>query len=1091
MSTNFRIFISKRMKTAQNNVMTVMSWNKSNNILACGYKNGDIILHTVNESKSQPGTLQLNTSQSLLFHKQPITAIEWNDNGKSIFSGDESGKIAFWHCPHKMWKNKLSVNSINSPVTCIKWNKRKKLLAVAFSDKTVVYALDDGSIKWSNQMRQPIEFIEFSNKGKNLLLGTAFGEVLIVNEQGVETGLVPLPCLQGSNDEPKIVALENHPRAEYGILIAYKSGIIQLMRSDNDSQPITIHFDKELSSVKWFNSGEMFTACTTNESDKCGVVFSSATGIRIRELDVQGSSITNVALNSNDTQVALCLGDTFCLAQIIPTFLNAFTRNTLVYAFNNYEGNTFTVIYYNYILDEKRVHNVDGVLNLSGDNGYFAVFSKINENLAKVQITDTIGVFVASADIPFIPKYFSISEKTVVAANDNKIGVWRFEDEKMPIFKDFLESNIYAIHLFKTSLLISIENFIILFDAFSLNEIRRHKVGILAEDIKCSCDMKRLTLIDHTGLLQFFNTDSSRTIGSARKEVWNPMYSTKIPSLFAASEKQKMSIFNNMIVEDSFQTLSNIIEFTDLELLTVDLMKLMQDPLQPSKKYFKSYPTKVFKNFKKRLADRPSVTIESTLDYIKQEKIPRLYDELAQTMMLENNLPMAEKCYLQNLNYQGLQFIKRVRAVRDPKLQRAQILQYFGRFDDAQNIYESIDRTDLSVEMRFTIGDFQGIINILGSSSSDETVGKAFENLGDSYVEEHNWIMAAKSYSKSKNKAKYALALFMTNDYAGLSKLLKKQSSRSTLLPIIGRMFLALGAADEAANAFMTCGDTEAALEACARLGNWKTALELGGKKKESEIRAKMSLYASELIEGGQISTAIDFYAQAGLFIDAAKLLERRGDELFKQSFTKLVEAKKCYIFAGLKLTESEDFETESSLLDGIWKKAEAIHFYLLAHRCMQKKKWKNALLCAARVFEIYYDIIGEDKAAALLAVCGIKTGFYQQCSKAFTTLENFDDYSQERRQLFENLAIDIFTKRPPVDPKGLEYETCPKCSCKNIEINSQCNECGFKFPICVATGFLIANDDRWQCKFCRHCVSMKSSEDLIVCPFCHQTITA
>lgn len=1183
-----------------------MSWSKRNRLLACGYKNGDVILQTINESRSQPGTLQATTSQSLSQHKQMITAIEWSDDGSILYTGDKSGKIIFWTCPHKMWKIKFTINSISSQINYIKWNRKSKMVAVAYQDGSFVYSNPNGEVKWSNQIRQPIEYIEFSSNGQNILCGTSYGEILILSENGVESGTVPLPCLSQSNTEPKIVAFEYHPRSTYGLLIAFKGGEIQLMRNYFDSQPIIIKIEAEVTSATWFKSGSSFAVCTSKEDNKNSVIFFDNQGNAQRELDVSGSKISSIATNLGDTQIALCLGDTFCLAQVLPTFLCAYTKNALLYGFNNSFSSNFTLVYFNHMLRQKRIHTVENVINISGSNGFFAIFSQDSkDNSCIISITDTIGVFVSTITIPFVPSYFTIFGETVACANKSTIAIWSFQNEMEPLIKNFspdLENisdtkkvkddndssdssdeqekekeskkdsmndskNIFisAICLFQTTLIVGIPNGLFLLDSHSLNELKRAKLGITPEIIESSCDLQRLAIVDNTGLLQFFNVATCRVVGPAKKDVSNVMWSSKVPSYIAASEKQKLTIYDNMIGYDTIQTLSKIIDFDEIEILTVDIIQIMQNPLEPEKKHFKTYPTKLLKNLKKMLADRPAVTLETTMDFVKQQKNPRLWDELAQILLGENNLSMAEKCYLENMNYKGLQFIKRARAMKDPKLQRAQILSYFGRFDDAQTIYESIDRTDLSVEMRSLIGDYQMVINILGASSSDESASKAYENLGDMYVENHDWKSAAQAFQKSKNKVKFALSLFITDDFDGLSKLLKKQSSRSQILPFLGRLFLALGASEEAANAFQTSGDIQSAVESSIRLNNWKRAIDLVSnfsntepstgastttaqkRSMQNEIRTKMLDYTNHLIENGQISTAVDFFTQAGLSVEAAKLLIREGDKILqKRPFSKdLINAKRCFIFAGLQLIEhikseqsvsnennnstiinrgdmnstisgspkkvsttsfldnflSNNLAESTNLLEEAWRKAEGVHFYLLSHRLLAHKKPKEALLCAIRVFESYSDIIDEDRSAALLAICGIKTGFMQQCSKAFTTLEFSDNFKPEAREKFQNLAIDIFTKRKPIDPDprqlhhnqdDVNAKFCPKCQAEVDETCCQCTKCGFKLNVCVASGLLITDEMRWQCQYCRHCVSFETIIDRMpVCPFCHQIVTS
>jgi WD repeat-containing protein 35 len=94
-------------------------------------------------------------------------------------------------------------------------------------------------------------------------------------------------------------------------------------------------------------------------------------------------------------------------------------------------------------------------------------------------------------------------------------------------------------------------------------------------------------------------------------------------------------------------------------------------------------------------------------------QIKKLWDEIAESMMLEMNFSFAEQCYLKVTNYHVLQFIKRIRNLKNPHIQRAQILSYLGRFDESEALFVSMDRLDLAIEMRANIGDFKHVIALL------------------------------------------------------------------------------------------------------------------------------------------------------------------------------------------------------------------------------------------------------------------------------------------------------------------------------------------------------------------------------------------
>jgi WD repeat-containing protein 35 len=215
-----------------------------------------------------------------------------------------------------------------------------------------------------------------------------------------------------------------------------------------------------------------------------------------------------------------------------------------------------------------------------------------------------------------------------------------------------------------------------------------------------------------------------------------------------------------------------------------------------------------------------------------------------------------------------------------------------------------------------------------------------------------------------------------------------------------------------------------------------------------------------------------------------------------------------CFVFAGLQIEKhrknafdggataaerldglmKDDEATASGLLGEIWRHAEGVHFYLLAHRQMFARRWMDALFCACRVFDEYAEVVGVDRAAALLALTAMKTKHFAICSRAFTTLEHLEAFPVEKREKFEEMAIDVFTKNSPVNPRTAAGIACQKCGAAVSVLDSQCRECGIKMRVCVATGRIL-EEAFWECQICKHCAVLDIAEALVVCPMCHHQL--
>ena len=71
------------------------------------------------------------------------------------------------------------------------------------------------------------------------------------------------------------------------------------------------------------------------------------------------------------------------------------------------------------------------------------------------------------------------------------------------------------------------------------------------------------------------------------------------------------------------------------------------------------------------------------------------------------------QAFVKLVDYQGIQFVKRLRRLDDKVKQRAEVAVYFQRFDEAEALYREIDRKDLAIELRMRLGDWLRVVQLL------------------------------------------------------------------------------------------------------------------------------------------------------------------------------------------------------------------------------------------------------------------------------------------------------------------------------------------------------------------------------------------
>jgi WD repeat-containing protein 35 len=185
-------------------------------------------------------------------------------------------------------------------------------------------------------------------------------------------------------------------------------------------------------------------------------------------------------------------------------------------------------------------------------------------------------------------------------------------------------------------------------------------------------------------------------------------------------------------------------------------------------------------------------------------------------------------------------------------------------------------------------------------------------------------------------------------------------------------------------------------------------------------------------------------------------------------------------------------------VLDSAWRGAEAYHYYILAQRQLYEGLIELSMRTAIRCSE-FEDVLEPYDIFSLIALAAYHCGYFGVCSKAFVKLETLHTTSgssssdamssisisgdsatqqqQHKADVIQTLAVNIFTKHPPLDNDPLEQQL------------RDCLNEGKPFQACTVTGQLITSKTRAiMCKTCRHFAIERELQDITHCPLCHSS---
>ncbi|XP_058241994.1 WD repeat-containing protein 35 isoform X1 [Hemibagrus wyckioides] len=651
----------------------------------------------------------------------------------------------------------------------------------------------------------------------------------------------------------------------------------------------------------------------------------------------------------------------------------------------------------------------------------------------------------------------------------------------------------------------------------NISLVQKFSLSCRAYQLSLNCNSSRLAIIDMTGVLTFLDIDPRGSSGETeegasagdpskfeRKDVWDMKWANDNPDLFAMMEKTRMYVFRNLDPEEPIQTSGFICNFEDLEIKSVLLDEIMKNPERPNKDYLINFEIRSLRDSRALIE---KVGIEDASQFIEDNPHPRLWRLLAEAALQKLELKMAEQAFVRCKDYQGIELVKRVDKLQSEDMKQAEVAAYFGRFEEAEKMYLDMDRRDLAISLRIKLGDWFRVLQLLrsGSGDSDDALQEqAYNAIGDYFADRQKWLNAVQYYLQGRNQERLAECYYMLEDYDGLERLANALPENHKLLPDIGQMFVTVGMCEQAVSAYLRCNRPKAAVDACVHLNQWNKAVELAKDHNMKEIGPLLSKYASHLLEKKKTLEAVELYRKAHHFLDAATLMFKIAEDEAKKR-TRPLRVKKLYVLAALLvenyhtqvkhsqqsrakgrkseatsalagLLEEDSASADSHIVDKAWRGAEAYHYFLLAQRQLYNGNVEASMNTALHLRD-YEDIIPAVEIYSLLAVCSSARRAFATCSRAFIKLESLESLSAEQRQLYEELALQIFTKYPPKDNRKSQVDSTDD----SVEV---------KLPTCIVTGRSISDYQFWMCGVCKHCAHEQDITSYSYCPLCHSSLT-
>lgn len=107
----------------------------------------------------------------------------------------------------------------------------------------------------------------------------------------------------------------------------------------------------------------------------------------------------------------------------------------------------------------------------------------------------------------------------------------------------------------------------------------------------------------------------------------------------------------------------------------------------------------------------------------------------------------AQKSMLQNNDFNGLEFLNKMKKMKDSELQKAEIAQYNSNYEEASKLFSKNNRNDLNLAMLMKLGKWEQVSEIMtddkdeiNKNTKEEHIKMAYNNYADELFEKKNMI---------------------------------------------------------------------------------------------------------------------------------------------------------------------------------------------------------------------------------------------------------------------------------------------------------------------------------------------------------------
>mmetsp|Transcript_25550 Transcript_25550/g.75022 ORF Transcript_25550/g.75022 Transcript_25550/m.75022 type:complete len:1200 (-) Transcript_25550:181-3780(-) len=778
------IYLSKKIAIPNNVRLKSLSWNGEQGWIACGGENGMLKVLKLDSGKpsekkglAAPSNLSMN--QTLEGHNGSVNCVTWNESYRKLTTSDQYGLIIVWMLHKGMWFEEMINNRNESTVRDMKWAHDGQRICIAYQDGHVIVGSVDGNRLWGKELRIELCFLEWSPDGRNLIFATLDHKVHIYDSAGNYIAKMNL----ASEDRVPVIGLEWFDtsggvveQGQPSLAIGFSNGLLQLMRSESDDQPVVVDTEMSAAKVSWNTSGTVVAVAgnhvstsTAGERREVAMMkFYSPQGEFLRTLKVPGSTVAALSFEGSSLRIALAVDSFIYFANIRPEYKWGYFGSTVVCAYPKFERSDTAVLFWNCTSGERVTKYVKRLMDISacGDNCALVTQSAETNAPYYVILCNALGSPVDSKYVDIEPKMSTLTKHHFVCASSDQVYVWQYrtltakltsvsapgstlrrkEGREQAFHVDDLASGvsappeaslsgldrdlarmptqrrsndpIIALCASDRAVFIARESGALL--KCSLPHValeQRYQLRARPHRMEVNCDATRLAYIDANGVLGMYSLERNAETGDWGEQL--PFERKDAWDFKWSSDNPELFAMmekTRMYIFRGLEAEEPVLSSAYLcAFADLEITAVLLDELVTDPEA--AGKDLVLRFDTKSLRDTrellDKVSLHEAYAFVEDRPHPRLWRLLADAALRARDFTVAEKAFVHCADYLAIHAVKRFKLLGDPKLQEAEVHAFYGRFEEAEKIYVAMDRRDLALDLRARLGDWFRVVQLV------------------------------------------------------------------------------------------------------------------------------------------------------------------------------------------------------------------------------------------------------------------------------------------------------------------------------------------------------------------------------------------